>query len=135
MDGKKRYFFTRNNETIGKGHDSQEAAVKVAKQYQEYDHKIEGDFIVVKGVRKPVVYKVEERQQVHLSWQRTFNDITLSDLNDAKPARLDADKTAKPLTKIGVKMNPNHAFYGVKEYHDPQLINNETNEKIPLYRH
>ena len=142
MDGKKRYFFTRNGETIGRGFDNQEAALKVAQQYQETDHKIEGDFAMVKGVRKPVTYKVEEREWKHFlpdgvggnGYQRTFNDVVLPPIQDAKPARLDADKTAKPLTKIGIKLDPNHCFYGVKERHDPQLINNETGEKIPLYR-
>lgn len=49
-------------------------------------------------------------------------------------ARLDADRSAKPLTVIGVYMNPNHCFYGIKPYHNPLLINRQTGERIPLYR-
>ena len=85
---------------------------------------------MVKGVRKPVTYKVEEREWKHFlpdgvggnGYQRTFNDVVLPPIQDAKPARLDADKTAKPLTKIGIKLDPNHCFYGVKERHKPMTI-------------
>lgn len=139
MEGKKKYFFTRNGETIGRGFDKQETALATAKQYQSYDHKIEGDFTMIKGERKPVVYKVEEREWKHFlpdgvggnGYQRTFNDIILPDL--CKPARLDAEGTAKPLTSIVAHVAPNKCFYGAKRIHDPQLRNNETGEEIPLY--
>lgn len=54
--------------------------------------------------------------------------------DDPAPARLDADRTAKPLTVIGVYMDPNHCFYGIKPFHNPLLINRQTGERIPLYR-
>lgn len=51
-----------------------------------------------------------------------------------KKARLDIDKTAKPLTSFIIKPQPFETFTGnIYSYHEPALVNNETDEKIYLY--
>ena len=50
----------------------------------------------------------------------------------AIPARLDADRTAKPLNKIKVTLPMGQCFYGVKSFHRPELITDEC-EKIYLF--
>lgn len=51
-----------------------------------------------------------------------------------KKARLDADKTAKPLTSLIVKPQETTHIKNMKPYHELSLINNETGEEISFYQ-
>lgn len=51
-----------------------------------------------------------------------------------KKARLDIDKTAKPLTSFVIKPRPFETLSGnICSYHEPALVNNETGERFSLY--
>ncbi len=134
----KRYLFKRNNETIGPPFAKKEKALASATAVQKFDHQIGEDLVQApSGDKKSVVYRIEEQERSHVTgpWKRTYNDTILPPIvkNDAVPARLDADGTAKPLNKIAVQLNPQNCFYGVMKHHNPELVT-ETGEKIKLYQ-